>query len=86
MIFSVQTIRTLMHEFLWFKKQIGIFHPDIIIALDTHCCLFSAVLTQTLYRNVHTILTFHNNIGAVTFYKLSRVTRWMLRILCAVFF
>ena len=66
MIFSVQTIRTLMHEFLWFKKQIGIFHPDIIIAL-AHCCLFSAVLTQTLYRNVHTILTFHNNIGAVTF-------------------
>lgn len=84
--FSGQTIRALIHELRWFKKQIDTFHPDIIVALDTHCCLFSAILTQIWYRNVHTILTFHNNIGAVTFYKLSRITRWLLRILCAAFF
>ena len=55
----------IVQEIVWFTKVIRHQKPDLILSIDTHCNLLSALVGKVLYRNTKVVATLHNNITKV---------------------
>ena len=75
-------------ELLWLKIEVKKTNPDVILAVDNHCNVLVCFLKLLMPKltNVKLILTIHNNISAVTFSKLSLVSRAMFKVTCRFLF
>lgn len=55
--FSIKNISTFVQEFKWFKKQVEIFCPDIILSIDINCNIMTVLLKKLFFKKVKTITT-----------------------------
>jgi glycosyltransferase involved in cell wall biosynthesis len=84
--FSLTTVKTFLSEFFWVNKLVDYIKPDLILSIDTHCNLITAILKRFRFKNIPLILTLHNNLKEVSNKKLSFLLQKILKKLGHIFF
>lgn len=70
----------LISEFFWLAKEVNRYKPDTIISIDTHCSLLAGIIKRFVVPRVGLIVTIHNNLSAVSQYKLSKALVFLLKL------
>ncbi len=78
----ITLFRILFYEFLWLSKKIKENKPHVILTIDSHCNLLVCLLKIIFFwKKINIILTFHNNIEAVSKTKLNKYSAIIFKII-----
>ncbi len=86
--FSISGLLNIVRELKFLYNECSTFDPDLIISIDNHCNVLvcTAKKLRLIQQKTRLLLTVHNNISAVTFAKLSTISRIIFKSICHVLF
>ena len=76
----ISATRILVKELIFLGKELRQCHPDVIIAIDTHCNMLVCLVKLFYGIKSKLILTVHNNTSGVFAYKHHLFPVWLIRL------
>jgi glycosyltransferase involved in cell wall biosynthesis len=83
--FSVIDIVSFLKEIYWFKQEISVFEPDVVISSDSHSIFISEISKMLFRKNFKNISMIHNNIWKVIEFKSPKHLHNLIRFFLSFF-
>lgn len=83
---NYSTLKLLYCELQWVQNEMAAYHPQVVMAIDTHCNFLALFLKTFFIQSSSLILTHHNNVTETSQKRMSSPLLFLAKSLGKIFY